>query len=51
MALIAVDKSYGAAWVDISTGEVNCKNCKDFNDLLETCLNKSPSEVVISDLF
>ena len=49
MALIAVDKSYGAAWVDISTGEVSCINCEDINDLLETCLNKSPSEILVTE--
>jgi DNA mismatch repair protein MutS len=49
MALIAVDKSYGAAWVDISTGEVSCINCEDINDLLETCLNKSPSEILVAE--
>jgi DNA mismatch repair protein MutS len=49
MALIAVDKSYGAAWVDISTGEVSCINCEDINDLLETCLNKSPSEILVAN--
>ena len=49
MALIAVDKSYGAAWVDISTGEVSCINCEDINDLLETCLNKAPSEILVTE--
>ncbi len=48
MALIALDQNYGSAWVDISTGEVGCKDCKDFNDLQETCLNKGPSEVLVS---
>ena len=38
MALIALDQNYGSAWVDISTGEVGCKDCKDFNDLQETSL-------------
>ena len=35
MSFIAQSKNYGAAWVDISTGEVNCKVCEGFNDLLE----------------
>ena len=51
MSFIAKSKNYGAAWVDISTGEVNCKICEGFKDLLEAYLNISPSEVLISDQF
>ncbi len=47
MALTASKKSYGVSWVDISTGEFSCKDCKNFNQLLEVYLNVTPSEVLI----
>ncbi len=51
MSFIAFAENYGAAWVDISTGEVSCKVCKDFKGLLEIYINISPSEVLIPDKF
>ena len=45
-------QNFGAAWADISTGEVNCKRCTEFNELLEIYLSISPSELVVtSDTF
>ena len=51
MNVVANKDNFGAAWADISTGEVNCKSCKEFNELLEIYLSISPSELVISDTF
>ena len=48
MGIIASEQNYSAAWVDISTGEIACKTCKDMNELQQVCLNKSPSEILIS---
>ena len=51
MSLIAFKNNYAAAWVDISTGEVNSAICKDFKELLGIYLSTVPSEVLISDKF
>ena len=51
MSLVAYGENFGSAWVDISTGEVNCKICKDFEKLLDIYSNISPSEVIISNLY
>ncbi len=47
-SIICIEKIFCLGWIDISTGEINLKNCRDRDNITSTIDEVGPSEIIYS---